>query len=240
VRIRGRANLVTVHYASLVAAGMRRSTAPDDREGKEMTRNSKAMVALTVLTAVVTLTGVAETFSAGAATHRVSVSSPPSTAKLQKEITALKREVSKHYLRAAKARSTYLRRSKAARTFIKGHGSVVQGTLANLVLSNTPTTLLTSPGGLTFKVANTIDNGVELEISNNTSRTQTLMMGSNEQDLAPNAVTSLALDLPGQFEMQILNNSSPLEIDTLSLVEDMTGGPEAGPNFWAQLVHSGS
>jgi hypothetical protein len=206
------------------------------------------MTTLAVLIPVVAAAGLADSISASAATHHLS-SSHPSTAKLQKEITALKRELPRTYLSATKAKHTYLTSSqadktylsqaKAASTLIQGQGTVIQGTVAIPNGDNEPmATLLTAPGEDTFQVF-TASGDVTLVVQNNSKQDQILTRGSTEQDLPAGEYSPVILGSTtdnNEVVLSILRSTSPLQIDTLTL------GESAGSSivFFAQLIHSGS
>jgi hypothetical protein len=214
-----------------------------------MSRWSKTTTVLAVLIPVVAAAGLADSISVGAATQHPS-SSHPSTAKLQKEITALKRELPTTYVSVAKAKKTYLTSSQANKTYlsqvnaastlIHGHGTVIQDTVSIANGDNEPSTaLLATPSGATFSVE-TASGDVTLIVQNNSSQDQTLILGNAERDLPAGEITPVVLGTPtesGEYVMSILRSTSPLQIDTLTLGK--SAGSGSSIVFFAQLVHSG-
>jgi hypothetical protein len=112
--------------------------------------------------------------------------------------------------------------------FVQGGGHVITNAISSLAASNTPTSLLTVPGGVVLSVVNTVGNGVQIEITNPTSQVLTTVVdngtGVTEHDLRPNAMTSLAVTgIPAQLQIQIFPNSGLSEVVTMIVsVENST------------------
>jgi hypothetical protein len=112
--------------------------------------------------------------------------------------------------------------------FVQGGGHVITNAISSLAASNTPTSLLTVPGGVVLSVVNTVGNGVQIEITNPTSQVLTTVVdngtGVTEHDLRPNAMTSLAVTgIPAQLHIQIFPNSGLSEVVTMIVsVENST------------------
>jgi hypothetical protein len=199
---------------------------------RKMNRRTKATTVLAVVIAVLAAVGLADSMAMGASRHPVSASKQPSTAKLQREITALKAHVAKDYLSAAKSKTT----------FVNGNGAIAQGSVNFPSGAGGPATLLTAPGNGPIQISSSIDSGVQLSIANHTSQTETaivtkaaMLNGTSETDLAANTTTSIALSpSSAQYTIQILRSTSPLRVDTLTLSEYVPG---PGVRFIGQLVH---
>jgi hypothetical protein len=219
-----------------------------------MLRGSKSLTALAVLIPVAGAVIWAGSVAEGASAHRTVTSAAPSTAKLQKEITALKNEIPKTYLSAAKAKktylssaaakSTYLKTSTAATNLINGNGYILQGEVAIPDVSASDSQpLFATRDGLKFYVRTNSPPKVQLQVVNDSGTIQYLMSGSTETTLY--AVGGPAYDLSlgngatgvGEFTMSIVSAAAPLEIDTLNIAQQPSG---SGSDVWAQLVHSGS
>ena len=112
--------------------------------------------------------------------------------------------------------------------FVQGGGHVITNAISSLAASNTPTSLLTVPGGVVLSVVNTVGNGVQIEIANPTSQVLTTVVdngtGVTEHDLRPNAMTSLAVTgIPAQLHIQVFPNSGLSEVVTMIVsVENST------------------
>jgi hypothetical protein len=197
-----------------------------------MIRATRRMAVLTVGVAVLAAVGLADGIAVGASSHHNAAQ--PSNAKLQREITALKEHVAKAYLSASKSKTT----------FINGDGAITQGSVNFATGIGGPVTLLSAPGG-PIQISSALGPGVALSISNHTSHIETAIVtkaamvdGTTEDDLAANTTTSIALSASSaQYTIQILRSSSPLEVDTLTLSEYVSG---PGLRIIAQLVHGES
>jgi hypothetical protein len=231
-----------------------------------MIRGSITLTALAVLIPVVGAVGLADSIAEGASVHRTASSSHPSTAKLQKEITALKKAIPKTYLSAAKAKKTYLSsagatskylsKSSAASTYltpsaaaaglVNGNGYVQQGeaNIANNTVADTQP-LFTTRDGLTF-TAKTNPAGldtVQLQVQNSSGTIQYLTTGNSETTLLAAGAPTTGFPLgsgtngKGVFVFSIVSSTAPYEIDTVTVGEQSVGGAS---EVWAQLVHTGS
>jgi hypothetical protein len=210
-------------------------------------------MALAVLIPVVGVVGLVDSIAVGASAHRTTTSAGPSTAKLQKEITALQKELPKTYLSAAKAKKTYLSSASAATTYLKtataaanlvnGNGYVMQGS-ANLadVHAQESEPLFITRDGLEFGVRTdpAAAATVQLTVTNGTGLTKYLVIGTTEVTLLNVGSPSYNLPLSngqGAFVVTVASASAPLEVDTLTIGQQSSGGAD---QIWAQLVHTGS
>jgi hypothetical protein len=122
--------------------------------------------------------------------------------------------------------------------FFQGSGHVVTGAISSLAVSNTPTPLLSVPGGIAVSVANTVGSELQLQISNPTSQTLAAVLNSTdgtdstvaEHDLAPGVSTSITFPVvggTGQLHIQILPNALFSEVVTIiiSTEESTTVNP---------------
>jgi hypothetical protein len=107
-------------------------------------------------------------------------------------------------------------------SFVQGGGDVVTGAVSDLATSNTPTQLLSLPGGIVVSVANTVGSGLQLVFTNPTSLPLAAVVdngtGVAEHDLNPSTTTSLAVtSLPAQFHIQIFPNAALAEAVTIMI-----------------------
>ena len=126
--------------------------------------------------------------------------------------------------------------------FVQGGGHVITNAISSLAASNTPTSLLTVPGGVVLSVVNTVGNGVQIEITNPTSQVLTAVVdngtGVTEHDLRPNAMTSLAVtSTPAQLHIQIFPNSGLSEVVTM--IVSVENGTTQLPSFVGQAFTGG-
>jgi hypothetical protein len=129
--------------------------------------------------------------------------------------------------------------------FFQGSGHVVTGAISSLPVSNTPSPLLSVPGGIAVSIANTVGSGLQLEIGNPTSQTLAAVMtseatsasGATELDLAagrnafiPFSTTNAGI---GQMHIQIFPNSGRPEVVTIIISVDnasVVGQAFSGPS----------
>lgn len=129
--------------------------------------------------------------------------------------------------------------------FFRGSAHVVTGAITPLAVSNTPTPLLSLPGGLAVSIADTVGSGLQLAISNPTSQTLTAVVtgstvvdGSpvSEHDLTPGVSMSLVVPVTngvGQVHIQILPNALFPEVVTIIVSADnasIVGQAFSGPS----------
>jgi hypothetical protein len=124
--------------------------------------------------------------------------------------------------------------------FFQGTGHVVTGAITSLAVSNTPTPLLSVPGGIAVSVANTVGSGIQVAISNPTDAALAAVVNTGgavvEHDLSP-GTTSFSFPTTGsppigQLHIQIFPNAGLAEVVTIII--SVEGSTTPNPSFVGQ------